>query len=58
LLRWKAAVMKVSPDNVSEVDCHINDEKRYFHRFFVHLGHVLRGLERDVNLISVWTTLD
>jgi hypothetical protein len=51
-------VMKVSPDNVSEVDCHINGEKRYFHRFFVHLGHVLRGLERDVNLISVWTPLD
>jgi hypothetical protein len=25
--------MKVSPDNVSEVDCHINGEKRYFHHF-------------------------
>jgi cephalosporin hydroxylase len=54
LLRWKAVVMEVSPDSVIEVDCHMDGEKRYFCRFFVHLGHVLRVLERDVDHISVW----
>jgi hypothetical protein len=57
LMRWKAAVMEVSPDSVIEVDCHMDGEKRYFHQFFVHLGHVLRVLERDVDLILVWTPL-
>jgi hypothetical protein len=28
LLRWKAAVMEVSPDSVIEVDCHMDGEKR------------------------------
>jgi hypothetical protein len=58
LLRWKAAVMEVSPDSVIEVDYHMDGEKRYFHMFFVHLGDVLRVLKRDVNLISVWTPQD
>jgi hypothetical protein len=51
-------VMEVSPDSIIKVDCHMDGEKRYFRRFFVHLGHVLRILGRDVDLISVWTLLD
>jgi hypothetical protein len=58
LLRWKAAVLEVSPDTVIEVDCHMDGEKRYFLQFFVHLDHVLKVLEMDVDLISVWTPLD
>jgi hypothetical protein len=46
-------MLEVSPDSVIEVDCHIDGEKRYFDRFFVHLGHVRMVLERGVDLISV-----
>jgi hypothetical protein len=58
LLRWKTFVIEVSPDSVIEIVCHMDGEKRYFRRLFVHLGHAFRFLERDVNLISVQTPLD
>jgi hypothetical protein len=51
-------VIEVSPDSAIQVDCHIDGAKRYFHQFFVHLGHVFRVFKRDVDLISVWTLLD
>jgi hypothetical protein len=51
-------VLEVLPDTVIEVDCHMDGEKRYFLQFFVHLDHVLKVLEMDVDLISVWTPLD
>jgi hypothetical protein len=50
--------MEISTDSVIEVDCHMVGEKIYFRNFFVHLGHILRGLERDITLISVWIQLD
>jgi hypothetical protein len=31
-------VMEVSPDSVIKVDCHMDDEKMFFRRFFGTLG--------------------
>jgi hypothetical protein len=58
LLRWKAAVMEVSLDSVIEVDCHMDGEKMVFHRFFGALGPCTKGLERIVDLTSVWIQQD
>jgi hypothetical protein len=43
LLRWKAAVMEISPNSVFEVDCHMDGEKMYFCRFFCTLGLCTQG---------------
>jgi hypothetical protein len=43
LLRWKAAVLEVSPDSVIEVHCHMDGEKMYFRRFFCELGSCTQG---------------
>jgi hypothetical protein len=51
-------VMEVSPDSVIEVDCHNDGGKMFFTDSFVHLDHVLRVLERDVDLTSVWIQQD
>jgi hypothetical protein len=43
LLRWKEAVMKISPDSVIEVDCHMDGEKMYFCQFFCALSPCTKG---------------
>jgi hypothetical protein len=58
LLRWKAVVMEVSPDSVIELIVTWMARRGSSAGFFVHLGHVLRVLEMDVDRISVWTPQD
>jgi hypothetical protein len=36
-------VMEVSPDSVIEIDCHMDGEKRNFHRFFCALEPCTQG---------------
>jgi hypothetical protein len=43
LLNWKAAVMKISPDSVIELDVHMVDNKIFFRRFFCSLGPYIQG---------------
>jgi hypothetical protein len=43
LLNWKAAMMKISPDSVIELDVHMVDDKIFFRRFFYALGPCING---------------
>jgi hypothetical protein len=43
LLRWKEAVMEISPDSVIEINYHMDGEKMYFHRFFCALSRCTEG---------------
>jgi hypothetical protein len=54
LYQWKTEILLRSPNGVVEIDTRDVDEKVYFHRFFVHLVHVHKGLLEVVDLTLAW----
>jgi hypothetical protein len=43
VVNWKAVVMEISPDSITELDAHMVGEKMFFCRFFCALGPCIKG---------------
>jgi hypothetical protein len=53
----KTTVMEVSSDSVIEVDCHMDGDKIFFHRFFCALGPCTQGFREGCRrYLSVYLT--